>query len=87
MLGPAAAVGLAQGAAGRLAVEVGLAAAALDVLHEAVVAAGAGAAQGLAVGPAGPALHLAVGAVAPALRVPLQRPVVQLQTPNTARQG
>lgn len=78
MLGAAAAMGLAQGPAGRLAVQVGLAAAALDVLHEAVVAAGPGAAQGLAVGPAGPALHLAVGAVAPTLHVPLQRPVVQL---------
>lgn len=85
VLGPAAAVGLAQGAAGGLAVEVGLAAAALDVLHEAIIAAGPGAAHGLAVCPAGPALHLAVGAVAPALRVPLQRPVVELPKNQTRR--
>lgn len=86
MLGAAATMGLAQGPAGRLAVQVGLAAAALDVLHEAVVAAGPGAAQGLAMGPAGPALHLAVGAVAPTLHVPLQRPVVQLpHTKQTQR--
>lgn len=78
VLGSGGAVGLAQGPAGGLAVKVGLAAAALHVLHKAVIAAGPGAAQGLAVGPAGPALHLAVGAVAPALRVPFQGPVVQL---------
>lgn len=61
------------------AVEVGLAPAALDVLHKAVVTAGpVGAADCLAVVLAAPALHLAVGAVAPVLRIPLQGPVVQL---------
>lgn len=61
MLCPAPDLSLPQRATGRFAVEVGLAAAALDVLHEAVVAAGPGrAADRLAVVLAAPALHLAV---------------------------
>lgn len=79
VLCPAPDLTLPQRAPGWFAVEVGLAPAALDVLHKAVVAAGpGGAADGLAVVLAAPALHLAVRAVAPVLHVPLQGPVVQL---------
>lgn len=84
VLCPAPDLSFPQRAPGRFAVEVGLAAAALDVLHEAVVAAGPGrAAHGFAVVLAAPALHLAVRAVAPVLHVPLQGPVVQLVNEKT----
>ena len=68
---------LAQRAPG-VAVEVGLAAAGLDLLHEADVAAGArrGAAAPRVL-PA-PALHLAVGAEAPVVSLPLEGPIVYL---------
>lgn len=79
VLCPAPDLALPQRAPGWFAVEVGLATAALDVRHKAVVAAGPGrAADSLAVVLATPALHLAVRAVAPVLHVPLQCPVVQL---------
>lgn len=72
---------LAQGAAG-VAVEVGLAAAGLHLLHEADVAADAGGnAAAAGVLPA-PALHLAVGAEAPVVCLPLKGPIVDL-----AREG
>ena len=71
---------LAQGAAG-VAVEVGLAAAGLDLLHEADVAAGAGGIAAARVLPA-PALHLAVGAEALVVCPLLKGPIVDL-----AREG
>lgn len=84
MLCPAPHLTLPQRAPGWFAVEVGLAPAALDVLHKAVVAAGpGGAADSLTVVLAAPALHLAVGAVAPVLHVPLQGPIVQLVNEKT----
>lgn len=84
VLCPAPHLTLPQRAPGWFAVEVGLAPAALDVLHKAVVAAGpGGAADSLTVVLAAPALHLAVGAVAPVLHVPLQGPIVQLVNEKT----
>lgn len=78
---------LAQGAP-RVAVEVGLAAACLDLLHEADVAARAG---GVTAAPwvmAAPVLHLAVGAEASVVRLPLEGPIVDLaEKGRKARSG
>lgn len=68
---------LAQGAPG-VAVQVRLAAAGLDLLQEADVAAGA---RGGTASPgqvAAPALHLAVGAEAPVVSLPLEGTIVDL---------
>jgi len=84
VLCPAPHLTLPQRTPGWFTVEVGLAPAALDVLHKAVVAAGpGGAADSLVVVLAAPALHLAVRAVTPVLHVPLQGPVVQLANEKT----
>lgn len=77
LLAPVAQRALAQGAA-RVTVEVRLAAARLDLLHEADVAAGASGGTGAPWVVPAPVLHLAVGAEAPVVILPLEGPVVDL---------
>lgn len=77
LLAPVAQRALAQGAP-RVTVEVGLAAARLDLLHEADVTAGARRGTGAPLVVPAPVLHLAVGAEAPVVILPLEGPVVDL---------
>lgn len=68
---------LAQGAP-RIAVEVGLAAARLDFLHEADVTACTGGVTAPAGVVPAPVLHLTVGTEAPVVLLPLEGPIVDL---------
>lgn len=77
LLAPVAQRALAQGAPG-VTVEVRLAAARLDLLHEADVTACAGRGTGAPLVVPAPVLHLAVGAETPVVILPLEGPVVDL---------